>query len=165
MKCYTYLGCYNVQTSKIPKSTLSENCQDGFSFYLIFSIQTVPYMDKAVNFPQYEYGDQKKPSVTAGYDCLGMVMFEYGLTFYALHASSLSSWPYPEFTFCNDRPAVVKHRHSARITESHQIWESKGRHHSRAHAEYVLDIRHRKVHGSGSGKSAVCMYSCFLQSL
>lgn len=45
--------------STIPKYTLSKDYLDGFSFYLIFTDQTVPYMVKAVNFPQYEYGNQK----------------------------------------------------------------------------------------------------------
>lgn len=68
--------------SEIPQSTFSKDCLDGFSFYLIFSDLTVPYMVKDVNFPQYEYGDQKS--------CFCMAMFEYDLTFDSLHASF---WP------------------------------------------------------------------------
>lgn len=85
------MRCHQIQKSKIPKCTLSKDCLDGLSIYLIFTGQTIPYMVKAVNFPQYEDEDQKQPGVTAGYGCLGMVMFEYDLAFNALHAST------PEF--------------------------------------------------------------------
>lgn len=68
-------SCTNVQN--FPKCALSKDCLNGFSFYLILGGQTVPYMVKAVNFPQYEYGDQKNLGSLLGmavwvWPCLSM---------------------------------------------------------------------------------------------
>lgn len=96
-----------------------------------------------------------------------MAMFEYDLTFDALHASTLSFWPDPQFIFYSDRPAVVEHCHSAQILGSHQVCESKVALQSRAHTEYI-DIRHHKymaVMVERVQENYLYMYGCFLEIL